>query len=185
MPFKSADRRRILLLVYFQGRPNPCIDINLHSYIDGWKNRSIDRHGLALVSWPLEVDPDGEWISARTEETVLSLNVTAFSAESRELLDWGSAAEERPVVFFCKGALFQGKGGPPVLEQPVRHLPRLGRGFVRPPICPTPPAISSSYGGSVRGSKNRTCQTLVAQGVSAHLTGHILEALLPQVELKE
>ena len=27
--------------------------------------------------------------------------------------------------------------------------------------------------------------TLVAQGVSGHLTGHILEALLPQGELKE
>ena len=29
------------------------------------------------------------------------------------------------------------------------------------------------------------CPTLVAQDVSACLTGHILEALLPQVELKE
>ena len=26
--------------------------------------------------------------------------------------------------FFCKGALFRGKGGPPVLEKPARHLPR-------------------------------------------------------------
>ena len=48
-----------------------------------------------------------------------------------------------PTHFFCKGALFRGKGGPPVLEEPARHLPRQGRGFVRPPICPTPPAISS------------------------------------------
>ena len=29
------------------------------------------------------------------------------------------------------------------------------------------------------------CPTLVAQGVSAHLTGHMLAALLPQGELKE
>ena len=29
------------------------------------------------------------------------------------------------------------------------------------------------------------CPTLVAQGVSAPLTGHILEALLPQGEFKE
>ena len=36
--------------------------------------------------------------------------------------------------FFCKGALFRGKGGPPVLEKPARHLPRQGRGFVRPPV---------------------------------------------------
>ena len=53
----------------------------------------------------------------------------------------------RRKLVFCKGALFRGKGGPPVLEQPAQHLPRQGRGFVRPPICPTPPAISSSYGG--------------------------------------
>ena len=26
---------------------------------------------------------------------------------------------------FCKGALFRGKGGPPVLEKPARHLPGL------------------------------------------------------------
>ena len=53
--------------------------------------------------------------------------------------------------FFCKGALFRGMGGPPVLEKLARHLPRQGRGFVRPPICPTPPIISSSYGGASGG----------------------------------
>ena len=37
-------------------------------------------------------------------------------------------------IFFCKGALFRGKGGPPVLEQPARHLPRQGRGLIRPPV---------------------------------------------------
>ena len=38
------------------------------------------------------------------------------------------------IELFCKGALFRGKGGPPVLEKPARHLPRQGRGFVRPPV---------------------------------------------------
>ena len=38
------------------------------------------------------------------------------------------------MFLFCKGALFQGKGGPPVLEKPARHLPRQGRGFARPPV---------------------------------------------------
>ena len=55
------------------------------------------------------------------------------------------------LAFFCKGALFRGKGGSPVLEKPARHLPRQGQGFVRPPVCPTPPAISSSYGGASGG----------------------------------
>ena len=55
------------------------------------------------------------------------------------------------ISFFCKGALFRGKGGPPVLEKPAQHLPRQGRGFVRPPVCPTPPTISSSYGGPSGG----------------------------------
>ena len=32
-----------------------------------------------------------------------------------------------------------------------RHLPRQGRGFVKPPVCPTPPAIHSSYGGASGG----------------------------------
>ena len=41
---------------------------------------------------------------------------------------------ENILSFFCKGALFRGKGGPPVLEKPARHLPRQGRGFVRPPL---------------------------------------------------
>ena len=54
-------------------------------------------------------------------------------------------------IFFCKGALFRGKGGPPVLEKPAMHLPRQGRGFVRPPICPTPPAINSPYGRASGG----------------------------------
>ena len=49
-------------------------------------------------------------------------------------------------VFF-KGALLRGKEGPPVLEQPARHLPRQVRGFVRPLVCPTPPTISSTYRG--------------------------------------
>ena len=37
---------------------------------------------------------------------------------------------------FCQGALFRGKGGPPVFEYPAQHLPRQGRGFIRPPIQP-------------------------------------------------
>ena len=43
-------------------------------------------------------------------------------------------AFRRFVAFFCKGALFRGKGGPLVFEKPARHLPRQGRGFVRPPV---------------------------------------------------
>ena len=35
--------------------------------------------------------------------------------------------------FFCKGALFRGKGGPPVLEKAARHLPRQGRGLLDHP----------------------------------------------------
>ena len=38
---------------------------------------------------------------------------------------------------------------------------------------------------SITGYKNLACPTLVAQGVSGRLTGHILEDLLPQGELKE
>ena len=30
--------------------------------------------------------------------------------------------------FFVIGALFRGKGGPPVLDKPARRLPRQGRG---------------------------------------------------------
>ena len=55
--------------------------------------------------------------------------------------------------FFVKGDLFQDKGGPPVLDKPARHLPRQGRGFVRPPVCPTPPALSSFYGGASGGQR--------------------------------
>ena len=47
--------------------------------------------------------------------------------------------------FFCKGALFRGKGGPPVLEKPAWHLPRQGRGFVRPPVCPTTFPIAHGF----------------------------------------
>ena len=51
--------------------------------------------------------------------------------------------------FFVKGALFRCKGGPPVLEEPARHILHQGRGFVRPPVCPTPPAVRSAYGGQL------------------------------------
>ena len=34
-------------------------------------------------------------------------------------------------------------------------------------------------------STTSTCPALVAQGVSTHRTGHLLEALLPQGELRE
>ena len=37
----------------------------------------------------------------------------------------------------------------------------------------------------ITGHSNRNCPALVAQGVSARRTGHILEALLPQGELRE
>ena len=33
--------------------------------------------------------------------------------------------------------LFWGKGSPLVSERQARHLSRQGRGFVRPPVCPT------------------------------------------------
>ena len=52
-------------------------------------------------------------------------------------------------LFFVKGALFRGKEGPPVLEKPARHLPPQGRGFVRPPVCPTPPTIRRASGGQL------------------------------------
>ena len=60
------------------------------------------------------------------------------------------------LIFFVKGALFRGKGGPPVLEEPARHRPRQGQGFVRPPVCPTPPPISSTY-GRASGSQLTDC----------------------------
>ena len=39
-------------------------------------------------------------------------------------------------LFFVKGALYRGKGGPTVLDKPAQHLPRQGRGFISPPACP-------------------------------------------------
>ena len=51
-------------------------------------------------------------------------------------------------IFFLTGALFRGLGGPPVFEKPARHCPRLGRGFIRPPVCPLSPSICSPYGGA-------------------------------------
>ena len=62
--------------------------------------------------------------------------------------------------FFEKGTLFRGKGGPPVLEQPVWHLPRQGRRFVRPPVCPTPPTIGSTYRGA-SGGQVKDCWHLI------------------------
>ena len=56
-----------------------------------------------------------------------------------------------PQFFFVKGALFWGKGDPPVLEEPARHFPHQGRGFVTPPVCPTSPTIHSSYGEASGG----------------------------------
>ena len=53
------------------------------------------------------------------------------------------------LLFFCIGALFRCKGGPPVLEEPAWHLPRQGQGFVRPLVCPTPPAIRGASGGQL------------------------------------
>ena len=41
---------------------------------------------------------------------------------------------EQCVIFFVKGALFRVKGSSPILEEPARHRPRQGRGFVRPPV---------------------------------------------------
>ena len=71
-------------------------------------------------------------------------------------------------TFFVKGALFWGEGGPPVLKQPARHLPRLGRGFVSPPVCPTSPAFSSAYGGA-SGDQFRDCWCQMISYIS-HLT---------------
>ena len=42
--------------------------------------------------------------------------------------------EKNTNYVFLQGALFRGKGSPPVLEEPARHRPRQGRGFVRPPV---------------------------------------------------
>ena len=67
-------------------------------------------------------------------------------------------------IFFCVGALFRGKGGPPVLEKPARHLPRQGQGFVRPPVCPTPPTISSTYGGASGGQLTDCCHQMSSYG---------------------
>ena len=49
-------------------------------------------------------------------------------------------------ILFWHGVLFQGKGGPPVFEKQAQHLPRPGRGFVRPPVCPKSPTVCSPYG---------------------------------------
>ena len=73
-----------------------------------------------------------------------------------------------PPIFFCKGALFWGKGGSPVLEKPTRHLPRQGRGFVRPSICPTPPAISSPY-GRASGGQLTDCWHQMSSGCCMNL----------------
>ena len=68
-------------------------------------------------------------------------------------VDFGSNFRSPPLIlsFFDRGALFRGNRGPPVLKQPARHLSRQGRGFVRPPVCPTPAAFSSAYGGASGG----------------------------------
>ena len=57
-----------------------------------------------------------------------------MQAPKPKLPKWTNTRMVRPKLLFCKGALFRGKGGPPVLEKPARHLPHQGRGFVRPPV---------------------------------------------------
>ena len=42
--------------------------------------------------------------------------------------DYGGPSTCLICIFFCKGALFRGKGGPPVIEKRARHLPRQRRG---------------------------------------------------------
>ena len=53
------------------------------------------------------------------------------------------------------GALFRGKGGPPVLAEPAQHRPGLVWGFIRPPVCPTIPIFCSAYGGAARGLRKQ------------------------------
>ena len=80
----------------------------------------------------------------------------------------GSAAVEEPpaikpgtcavssFLFLSTAPSFEAKGGPPVFKKPARHLPRQGRVFIRPPIWPMPPTISSTYGGESGGQLNST-----------------------------
>ena len=51
-------------------------------------------------------------------------------------------------LFFVKSTLFRGKGGPSLLEEPAPHHPHQRQGIVRPNVCPTAPAISSTYEGA-------------------------------------
>ena len=51
----------------------------------------------------------------------------------------GNVKNMTDYAIFWNGALFRGRGGPRVFEKPARHLPRQGRGFVRPPMCPMLP----------------------------------------------
>ena len=43
--------------------------------------------------------------------------------------------------FFGSGALFQGKGGQPVFEEPARHRPRQGRGWLDHMYTPCHPSF--------------------------------------------
>ena len=62
---------------------------------------------------------------------VLNSNLRGMQATKLKLVCYSVVDLRLSVqyIFFCKGALFRGKEGPPVLEKPARHLPRQGRGF--------------------------------------------------------
>ena len=54
------------------------------------------------------------------------------------------------VALFCSRPLLR-QGRPTVLEEPTRHLSRQGRGFIRPPMFPTPPRFLLCLRGSGQG----------------------------------
>ena len=44
-----------------------------------------------------------------------------------------------------------------VLEEVARHRSHQGQGFIRSPMCPTPPPFCSAYGGSDQGVMVMNC----------------------------
>ena len=53
---------------------------------------------------------------------------------------------KRCTVFFYKAPSFEAREARRYLEQPAWHLPRQGRGFIRPPVRPMSPSINYPYG---------------------------------------
>ena len=114
------------------------------------------------MRWPSNPSRSGP-VAENVEQVIVLINTGGSDlppAQERKINTWGGSivfGEFDDRIFFCYGVvLFRGKGeGPLILEQPAWHLPRQGRGFIRPPIS----RFYTSRQCRTRGQQSGCCST--------------------------